>query len=168
MKIEVANISKTFLNGARALKNAAVPIRHLSSLQQYFPAIQVTKLLLVVLLFGSACNDKDGQAGKGQSTKQPDIKFDRTKWNVKNNGNYTYRKQMVNDLLDNYQWAGVKKDSVIQMLGQPDGIEEGNLIYDYEKKPFLGGLGTIIEAVVFELEPDSTVKVARLNDGGWD
>ena len=134
----------------------------LSSLLQYLPATQVTKLLLVLLLFCSACGNKDDHAGKDH------IKFDKTKWNEKNDGNYTYRKQMVNDLLNNYQWVGVKQDSVIHMLGQPDYIEEGYLIYNYEKKLFLGGLGTTIEAVVFELARDSTVKVARLNDGGWD
>jgi hypothetical protein len=130
-------------------------------LQKYLPAIQVTKPLIVLLLFCSACSNN-------QSPDQPDIKFDKTKWNTLKDGQYLYRKEMVNDLLNNYQWAGVKKDSVIQMLGQADTIDEGYLIYNYEKKPFLGGLGTIIEAAVFELAPDSTVKVARLNDDGWD
>ena len=86
----------------------------------------------------------------------------------KENGNYLYRQQMVSDVLNNYEWAGKKQDSIIQMLGEPDSFEEGNLMYDYAKKPFLGGLSTKIEAIVFELAPDSTIKLARLNEGGWD
>lgn len=162
MKPEIINIANAYSHRLRALKNAMLTIERLASVQQYLPTIQVTKLLLILLLFCSSCGNKDEQAAT------PDIQFDKTKWSAKNNGSYTYRKQMVNDLLSNYQWADVKKDSVVQMLGQPDVIEEGSLMYDYEKKPFLGGLGTTIEAVVFELTPDSTVKTARLNDGGWD
>ncbi len=42
------------------------------------------------------------------------------------------------------------------------------LFYIYDSKPFLGGLATTIETLVIELSADSTVKDARLNDGGWD
>src|SRR5688500_14377372 len=160
MKLSIAILSEIRSHAVSALKNVMPSIGRLYSLQKYLSAIQVTKLFFVFLLCCSACRDK--------SPAQPDIKFDKTKWNLKNDRNYTYRKQMVNDLLNNYRWAGLKKDSVIQMLGQPDDIEEGNLMYDYKEKSFLGGVGTIIEAVVFELAPDSTVKAARLNDGGWD
>jgi hypothetical protein len=120
------------------------------------------QLLLALLLFCFACGSKE------KSAAQPDIKFDKATWHAEHDGSYTHRKQMVNDLLNNYKWPGVTKDSVIQMLGQPDDTEEGNLTYYYEKTPFFGGLGTAVESVVFELAPDSTVKLARLNDGGWD
>jgi hypothetical protein len=161
MKLKQADILKSYWSGFKPLKSITFIANCVYAFWQYLSPLQVTKGFIVVLLFCSACGNK-------QSTEQPDIKFDRMKWNTRKDGQYLYRKQMVNDLLNNYQWEGVKKDSVIQMLGQADGIEEGSLIYNYEKKPFLGGLGTIIEAAVFELAADSTVKVARLNDGGWD
>ena len=70
--------------------------------------------------------------------------------------------------MNNFQWAGLTKDSLIRLLGEPDDREEGNFMYTYEKKPFLGGLGTSIEAIVFEFSPDGRVKLVRKNDGGWD
>ena len=158
MKKEVAN-TDVYSNSHHCVRSE-IPTRGRLFAQNHLSAIQLTKWLFIVLLFCSAC-------GK-QSPQQPDIKFEKTKWSLKTEGHYTYRKQMVNDLLSNYEWYGVRKDSVIEMLGSPDNMEEGNLMYDYESKPFLGGLGTTIEAIVFELAPDSTVKVARLNDGGWD
>ncbi|MGB8191153.1 MAG: hypothetical protein WCF67_04495, partial [Chitinophagaceae bacterium] len=82
----------------------------------------VPKLLFVLLLFCSACNSKKEQ--------DADIRFNKTKWNEKSGGNYKYRKHMIKDLLNNYQWAGIKRDSVIKMLGEPDGLDEGNLLYD--------------------------------------
>ena len=84
----------------------------------------------MLLLFCSACSNKNKQA-----EDQADISFDKTKWNEKKDDQYVYRKQMINGLLKNYQWTSVQKDSVIQMLGQPDAIEEGNLMYDYKKSP---------------------------------
>jgi hypothetical protein len=118
-------------------------------------------LLPALLLCCLACKDEP------ETVK--DIPFDKTKWSAKaDDGSYAYRKQMVNDLLNNYKWSGLTKDSVIRMLGKPDDTPEGTLMYDYEREAFLGGLGTSIEAIVFELAPDSTVRLARKNDGGWD
>jgi hypothetical protein len=125
-----------------------------------------TSLFSFAILFIALC------AGCSDSTKdeaaQANIHFDKSKWNLRQDGNYSYRKLMVNDILHSYHWAGVSRDSVIQMLGKPNDVEEGNLIYTYDQEPFLGGLGTSIESIVFELAPDSTVRLARFNDGGWD
>ena len=122
----------------------------------------LTKLVLMLLLFCSSCN------GRGEKISGLDMQFDRLKWDAKKDHQYTFRKHMIHDLLKNYQWGGIKKDSVIIMLGQPDDIDGGNLMYSYDRRPVLGGLGTTIEAIVFELAPDSTVRIARLSDGGWD
>ena len=118
--------------------------------------MQTTKFLLMLLLFCSACSNKD-------EASKPDIKFERTKWDIKDDANYTYRKQMVNDLLNNYNWPGVKKDSVLKMLGKPDEIEEDIfMLYDYEQK-HLGSFPLSTKSLVFELSADSTVKLARKN-----
>jgi hypothetical protein len=129
--------------------------------RQYIGIVGIAKIYILSLLFCSACGNKE-------QAELVRIKFDREKWSRNYKGHYTCRKQMVNDILTNYNWKGVHKDSVISMLGQADAFEEGGLLYVYDKRPFLGGLGTSIEAIVFELSPDSIVKVARLNDGGWD
>lgn len=118
--------------------------------------MQITKLLLLCLLFCSACNNKD-------KTSAPDIKFERTKWDTKDGLNYSYRKQMINDLLDNYKWAGIKKDSVLNLLGEPDSIEEDIfMLYHYDQK-HLGSFVLSTQSLVIQLDPDSTVKLARRN-----
>ncbi|HEY0677619.1 MAG TPA: hypothetical protein VGD17_05000 [Chitinophagaceae bacterium] len=165
MKRIVAITSETINNVARALKNVRHSTSCLASMYSSTLASRVTILILVISFFCASCNS-DGQTGK--LAEQKEIGFEKTKWSIKKDGQYTYRKQMITDLLNNYKWPGMKKDSLLQMLGQPDGIEQNLLMYDYERKPFLGGLGTTVEAIVFELAADSTVKVARLNDGGWD
>ncbi len=80
---------------------------------------------------------------------------------------YVHRSRIINDLLTNYKWAGVTKDSVIMMLGQPSDIAENSLFYTYESRPML--LGTAIESIVFTLSADgNTVTTARLSGGGFD
>jgi len=92
--------------------------------------MQTIKLLFALLLFCSACSNK-------KETAIPDIKFERTKWDAKDDLNYTYRKQMVNDLLKTYNWPGLKKDSVLHLLGEPDVIEDDIfMLYHYEQKYF--------------------------------
>ena len=118
--------------------------------------MQTPKLLLLLLLFCSACGNRN-------EASKPDIKFERNKWDAKDDGNYTYRKQMVNDLLTNYKWAGLKKDSVINLLGEPDGIEEDVfMLYNYQQK-HLGSFTLSTQSLVIELAKDSTVVLARTN-----
>ena len=118
--------------------------------------MQKTKLLLLLLLICSACHNKD------KATKS-DIPFERTKWDTKDDVHYTYREQMVNDLLKNYKWPGVKKDSVLKLLGEPNEIEENTfMIYDCHQNT-MGLFEFSGKSLVFELYPDNTVKLARKN-----
>lgn len=116
--------------------------------------MQTTKLLFSLVLFCSACGNKN------EST-QASIKFESAKWNIKEDGHYTYRKQMVDDLLKNYKWTGIKKDSIIKLLGEPDEIEDNIfMIYDINQSPF-GFAPFSSKSLIIELAADSTVKVAR-------
>ena len=125
-------------------------------LKKITSAIQVTKIFLVLALFCSACSSNS-------DVPDPDIKFDKAKWNTKEELNYTYRKQMINDLLKNYKWTDMKKDSVIRLLGEPDGIEEHIfMLYNYKQKHF-GNFPLSTKQLVIELNTDSTVKLARIN-----
>jgi hypothetical protein len=118
--------------------------------------MKALKLFLVALVFCSACANKE-------KSKDPDISFDRTKWDITDGSNYVYRKQMINDLLNNHQWAGLTKDSVISLLGQPNEIEENIfMLYHYEQTR-LGGFPLAMQELVIELNSDSTVVLARTN-----
>src|SRR3712207_4273446 len=111
------------------------PSRCKSTLHSYLTVAPFKKLLPVLLLLTCACNSKN------KNTSAPLMKFDKTKWSASQEGHYTYLSLMVNDLLSSYQWVGVKKDSVIILLGQPDAWEERSLRYDYEKTPLPIGFG---------------------------
>lgn len=125
--------------------------------------MNVLKIFVIGIVFFAACKSEDDKPAL------PDIAFDKSKWQVKqDDGNYAYRKQMVNDLLKNYQWNGIKRDSVERMLGKPDVYEpaEDLLMYYYDNGS--GSMFSGTQSLVFELAPDSTVKKARYSSGGFD
>jgi hypothetical protein len=121
--------------------------------------MRIIHLLTLAVLTFSSCNNNDKP-----EQKLPDISFNKAQWKEKKGDSYTYRKQMVKDLLHHYKWSGITKDSLVQMLGQPDKVDipEGLFMYDYNSQP--GFIGTTIEALVFEMNKDSTVKLARLSN----
>ena len=115
--------------------------------------------LFLIILF-SSCG--------GREVPVQEMKFDAAKWMIGYEGNYTYRKRMVNDLVHHHSLIGITSDALTALLGPPDVIKEGHLLYNYDRKTILGGLCTAVEAVVFELSADRTVTLVRFNDGGWD
>ena len=42
---------------------------------------------------------------------------------------YLYRNEMLKDLISNHSLKGLKKDELIDLLGQPDRIDSGYLFY---------------------------------------
>lgn len=115
--------------------------------------MRITKLLLLLFLFSACSNNGE--------TSKPDITFERTKWDAKDGSAYLYRVQMINDLIKNYRWPGVKKDSVVKLLGEPDEIEEDTFLLYHYKQKYLGTLPMFSESLIFELTADSTVKLVR-------
>ncbi|MES2648818.1 MAG: hypothetical protein V4717_18220 [Bacteroidota bacterium] len=118
------------------------------------------KLPGILILFCLACGSK-------KAPQQPDISFDKSKWQQKIDGKSNYRRQMVNDLVNNHSWTGVSKDSLVSLLGEPDDIENDiNYLYYYEKEPIAGGIMFSHKAVTFELQPGgSKVKQAVFSKG---
>ena len=118
--------------------------------------MKALKLFVVALVFCLGCDNND-------KSKEPDISFDRRKWDITDGNNYVYRKQMVNDLLNNHHWAGISKDSVISLLGQPNEIEENIFMLYHFEQTRLGGFPLAMQELVIELNSDSTVVLARTN-----
>jgi len=86
------------------------------------------KIILFVISFLSifSCNDNVQR----QSINNPRHKFDKTKWVKKDNDDYPYREEMLSDLVTNDTLKGLKKEEVIQLLGQPDRSDSNYLFYN--------------------------------------
>lgn len=117
----------------------------------------MNKILFLIILSFSACKQKD-------SAVALNLPFERTKWDMKTGRQYTFRKQMIPDLINNFTWQGLKKDSVLHLLGEPDGMEDETfMLYHYDQKFLVGNFPLSTQSLVIELNRDSTVKLARPN-----
>jgi hypothetical protein len=129
--------------------------------------MQSLKLFILVLLLCTTCSCKDKQ----DKSPKADIVFDRQKWDIREGFNYTYRSQMVNDLLKNHQWIGMTKDSLVLKLGKPNTIEVDRVyLYYYKDESLLGGAMSSHKAISFEIDPGTNqVKEVELGEGmNWN
>lgn len=83
-----------------------------------------------------------------------------------NGGQYLpYRNNMLNDLVYNQQLKGLKYNTVIDMLGQPNRTDNGHLFYTIDKKYF-GNTAVILhtKTLVIKLGKDSTVEWRKIHE----
>lgn len=71
---------------------------------------------------------------------------------------------MLDDLIDSVTLKGLRHDSLINLLGQPDRIENGHLFYNIHRKEIVSfTLST--KTFVIKLTKDSTVEWRKIHGG---
>ena len=116
--------------------------------------MQIRNLLLFFLLCFLACKNKQDNSA---------WKFDKVKWAVKKNNQYPYRDKMLKDLIDNYELHGLKKEEVLNMLGQPNRTDNGYLFYTVDQEVFANILPLHTKTLVIKLTRDSTVEWRKIH-----
>jgi len=91
------------------------------------------------------------------------MKFDKTKWQAKENDTYPYRDQMLDDLIRNVTLKGLKKNELIDLLGQPTRTDAGYLFYTVAQ-PHLGIVPLSNKSLVIKLSRDSTVEWRKIHE----
>lgn len=123
--------------------------------------MQHMKFLILFISLSSfiyACNQKK------ETAVSSEVKFDKEKWLTKDGQAYPYRNDMLGNLIDNVTLKGIRYDSLINILGQPDRIDNGHLFYNIYRKEVVGfTLGT--KTFVIKLNPDSTVEWRKIHGG---
>ena len=104
-----------------------------------------------------SCNNK-----KADTNSQ--VKFDNVKWQTKEADAYPYRDEMLDDLIDSVTLKGIPYDSLINILGQPDRVNEGHLYYNVSRKE-MGVITLGTKTFVIKLKPDSTVEWRKIHGG---
>jgi len=115
-------------------------------------------ILVISLVSFTACNNKnDAEAGTY-------TKFDKTKWLTKEGEAYPYRDDMLQNLVDSVNLKNISYDSLINILGQPDRINEGHLYYNISRKE-MGAVTLGSKTFVIKLKADSTVEWRKIHGG---
>jgi hypothetical protein len=118
--------------------------------------MQIRTLLTLFILCCLACNN----------TKQDENqeKFDKIKWGTKNGREYPYRDKMLKDLIANGNLKGLKKDEVLDLLGQPDRTDNGHLFYTVDQEVFANIMPLHTKSLVIKLNKDSTVEWRKIHE----
>lgn len=116
-----------------------------------------TKFLIVCLIFCClSCKDN-----KEENSKKT---FDTALWKAKDtNDNYSYRDEMLEDLVYKVKLKGLTKAEVITMLGEPDRTNEDYLYYEVLAKE-VGAFPLHKKFLVLKLAKDNTVEWRKIKD----
>ena len=110
------------------------------------------------LLCCLSCNDNRGSGpGKVAHEAEVNIPFDREKWNMKEDLDYPFRARMLDDVLYNDTIRSLKKEEILELLGEPDRISEGHLYYQITQKR-MGSWTLHQKSMVIKFENDSTIE----------
>ena len=126
--------------------------------------MQVKILLLLLLPFCFSC--KDAKEEKS-NTKNPVIKqqiaFDKLKWKTKKGSDYPHRDSMIEDLIGNKKIRELKKDKILDLLGEPTRIDNNYLFYRItQKRIVLWPLHT--KTLVIKQSEDSTIEWIKIHE----
>ena len=116
-----------------------------------------TRFLLALLIFlSSGCNKDQRQVADSEPSEAlNEMVFNQEKWKTKEWKNYPYRDNIVNDVLYNDTVRSLKKVQVLELLGEPDRINENYLYYLIDQKRlFSWPLHT--KTLVFKFAEDSS------------
>ncbi len=90
-------------------------------------------------------------------------KFDKVKWANGDGQHYPYRDAMLKDLMTNYVLPGVKRDSVLNMLGTATRVDNNYLFYRIAQER-LGFFPIHTKSLVIKFAGDSTIEWVRIHE----
>lgn len=101
----------------------------------------------------------------GNIEEIPKREFDKELWKTKDNeGNYSYRAEMLDDLVYKIKLKGFSKDSVITLLGEPERTNNDYLYYDVYIRKENRVIPFQKRYLVLKLAKDNTVEWRKIKD----
>jgi hypothetical protein len=92
-------------------------------------------------------------------------KFDSLKWKIQNGEEYLYRDLMLNDLINNFKLKGLRKNAIINILGEPDRSDGYYLFYTIQKTKLWNlPIPLHTKTLVIKLAVDSTVEWRKIHE----
>jgi hypothetical protein len=91
------------------------------------------------------------------------IVFDQKKWNMKNEDGFAYRNVMLKDLIKSNKLKKLKKQEIIDLLGQPDRIDSAYLFYRVAQQR-IGEFPLHTTTLVIKISNDTTGNAVMVHD----
>jgi hypothetical protein len=126
--------------------------------------MRTTLLITLSFLICFGCQpEKEGKPKQEERESVSEMTFDKSKWAVKEGGDYPYRDQMVNDVLYNDTIRSLNGEEILGLLGKPDRINEGHLYYRITETS-LGFWTLHAKTLVIKLSADNSIEWIKLHD----
>ena len=115
-------------------------------------ALIVFLLSIIIICFLVFNSDKnEGSNGVGIEAT-----FDADSWRIKEGNNYPHRSLMVDDILYNDTVRSLSKNEIIDLLGEPDRINEDHLYYLIDQTQ-VGAWPLKTKTLVIKIAEDNTI-----------
>jgi len=112
-------------------------------------------LLFLVMIINAILNVRNRETESGMA-------FNKEKWETKNGSNYPYRNKMVKELMDKNTLKRLKKEEVINMLGEANRTDKEYLFYEIAQER-LGFFPLHTKTLVIKLSNDSTANKVMIH-----
>ena len=101
---------------------------------------------------------------KDNREENPKKAFDAALWKVKDiDDNYSYRDEMLDDLVYKVKLKGLTKEKILTMLGEPDRKNEDYLYYEVLSKK-VGAFPLHKKFLVLKLDKNNLVEWRKIKD----
>lgn len=121
------------------------------------------KTLLLLSIFLACKSEKADTPVTETRNEASEIVFDKVKWAMKDGDAYIYRDQMLKDVAYNDTIRRLNQSELINLLGQPDRINENHLYYTISRKG-LGAFTLNQKSMVVKIEVDSTIAWIKIHE----
>ncbi len=125
------------------------------------PAKLILPLLFV--LFITSCSDSKEDQLDNESEVKKEIEFDATKWKVNRGDDYPYRDDMLKDLMNNDSIRQLKRDQLLDLLGEPGRIDSNYFFYRIDQTR-MNFITLHAKTLVIHLSEDSTIKWMKIHE----
>jgi hypothetical protein len=135
--------------------------------------MQVKIYILFCLVCCLACNktseekienaDSEIKSENIDNNVNSETEFDKTKWLAKDDHHYPYRNELLEELLSSHTLDSLKKDEIIDLLGEPIRIDNNHLFYTIAQKR-LGFWPLHTKTLVIKLTEEESVEWIRVHE----
>ena len=119
--------------------------------------------MFFLFLFALACRNVPDEKSVVVNSGIESVKeFDKTKWCAKDGKDYAYRDDMLEDLMGNQHLKTLKRNELIDLLGEPDRMDSNYLFYLIAQER-LGFWPLHTKTLVIKLSPDSAMEWIKIH-----
>lgn len=119
-------------------------------------------LLTLVFISTISCKKNVDENNTDNPEPQTAIAFDQKKWQIKDENDYPYRKDMFTDLIASDTIKKLNKAGIIDLLGDPDKIDNNHFFYQISQER-IGSWPIRTKTLVIKMENDEVVEWVKIH-----